>query len=109
MRCRHKTKPPRFQAKPPPIIRGLHQIPIWDNRALRSKRGRLLQPAPTVNNVSTMVKVDGLASAQSLSQDRNARQAYGQNARFSFYHAKLMVALGDFDVDDFCVAWAQAT
>jgi hypothetical protein len=56
-----------------------------------------------------MVKVDGLASAQSLSQDRNARQAYGQNARFSFYHAKLTVALGDFDVDDFCVAWAQAT
>jgi hypothetical protein len=46
--------------------------PGWANRGLTrsllgrpdtlAKRGRLLQPVPTVNNVSTMVKADGLAS-----------------------------------------------
>ena len=49
MRCRHKTKPPRFQAKPPAIIPALHQIPIWDDpHLLRSERRRLLQPVPKV-------------------------------------------------------------
>src|SRR5260370_40296548 len=37
--------------------------PFWDDRTLWSKRGRLLQPVPTVNNVSTMVKADRLASS----------------------------------------------
>ena len=44
MRCRHKTKPPRFQAKPPADNPGAPPDPLWDNRALRSKHGRLLQP-----------------------------------------------------------------
>jgi nitric oxide reductase large subunit len=39
-----------FKRNPRPVIRGLHQIPIWDNRALRFKRGRLLQPVPTLDN-----------------------------------------------------------
>jgi hypothetical protein len=36
------------------------------------------------------------------------RQALRRNARFRQYHAKLTVAPGDFDVDDFGVARAQA-
>jgi len=55
-----------------------------------------------------MVKADGLASSQSLSQDRIAREALWRNARFRQYHAKLTVVPGDFDVDDFGVARAQA-
>ena len=50
----------------------------------------------------------GSPQAQSLSQDRIAREALLRNARFRQYHAKLTVVPGDFDVDDFGVAWAQA-
>ena len=50
----------------------------------------------------------GSPQAQSLSQDRIVRQALRQNARFRQYHAKLTVVPGDFDVDDFGVARAQA-
>ena len=46
--------------------------------------------------------------AQSLSQDRIAREALLRNARFRQYDAKLTVVPGDFDVDDFGVARAQA-
>ena len=50
----------------------------------------------------------GSPQAQSLSQDRIAREALLRNARFRQYHAKLTVVPGDFDVDDFGVARAQA-
>jgi hypothetical protein len=50
----------------------------------------------------------GSPKAQSLSQDRIAREALLRNARFRQYHVQLTVVPGDFDVDDFGVARAQA-
>ena len=50
----------------------------------------------------------GSPQAQSLSQDRIARDALLRNARFRQQHAKLTVVPGDFYVDDFGVARAQA-
>src|ERR1700731_871406 len=50
----------------------------------------------------------GSPQAQSLSQDRIAREALLRKARFRQYHANLTVVPGDFDVDVIAVARAQA-
>jgi hypothetical protein len=47
---------PALQAKPPADNPGASPDPFRDNRALRSKRRRLLQPTPTGNNAPTLVK-----------------------------------------------------
>ena len=39
------------QAKPPADNPGASPDPLWDNRALRSKRRRLLQPTPILHNI----------------------------------------------------------
>ena len=45
MRCRHKTKPPRFQAKPPADNPGTPPDPIWDTGRSSLSAGDYSSPA----------------------------------------------------------------
>jgi len=80
MRCRHKTKPPRFRAKPRPIIRGLHQIPIWDNRGSGLSAGDYSSPGLHWTTFDLWLMLMGSPQAQSLSQLTGMRLPRSENS-----------------------------